>query len=498
MGTKDQLHTNMDNRTNVGSKSIHHEKNEFRMVLIKIYRFFFDVLLFYLAWIWFRYRCLFGMPAEGFRYNYYVTIVYAVLLYWFKNTFHADTFGYYRIRTIALAQFLSQVTVCMAVYFGVSIAWQKLKNPWVFVVLLSAQALIDIAWAYFGSIYYQRIYPKKRTLLIYRNDLDKKRFGATRGKPMERLYEIVDELKYDGSFHELEPKLKDYDAFFVAGVNSRCRNGILKYSKRNEIPCFVLPHIGDAIMQEAIHIQSFDSPVLYVNRTYVDPLYALVKRTFDIVVSGLALIILSPLMLITSLVIVLYDRGPAWYKQVRLTKDGKEFKIIKFRSMRVDAEKDGVARLSSGENDDRITPVGRVIRKLRIDELPQLINIFRGEMSVVGPRPERPEIAEQYYEKMPDFKLRLQVKAGLTGYAQIYGRYNSDPYEKLEFDLFYINQMSLTTDFQLCFATLLTFFSKDNTKGIEEGQTTALSDAKNEPIIDYEEVNGGDSPEADE
>ena len=262
----------------------------------------------------------------------------------------------------------------------------------------------------------------------------------------------------------------------MAGVNSQCRNGIAKYCKEEDIPGFFLPHVGDVIMQEAQHIQSFDSPVLFVQRSYLRPEYAFVKRAFDIFASLLGIIILSPLMLITAAAVKLYDRGPAIYKQVRLTKDGREFEIYKFRSMRVDAEKDGIARLSSGDHDDRITPVGKIARKCRLDELPQLFNILKGDMSIVGPRPERPEIAEEYYRKMPDFRLRLQVKAGLTGYAQVYGKYNTDPYEKLEFDLLYINHMSVLTDLQLMFATFAILFLPESTEGIEEGKTTALDD----------------------
>ena len=181
----------------------------------------------------------------------------------------------------------------------------------------------------------------------------------------------------------------------------------------------------------------------------------------------------------TAAAIKLYDGGPVFYKQVRLTKNGKHFKIIKFRSMRTDAEKDGVARLSTGDNDDRITPIGRIVRKHRLDELPQLINILKGDMSLVGPRPERPEIAEQYYQSMPDFRLRLQVQAGLTGYAQVYGRYNTDPYEKLEFDLMYINNINFFTDLMLFFATLSILFSSESTEGIADGTITAM-DNENE------------------
>ena len=166
-----------------------------------------------------------------------------------------------------------------------------------------------------------------------------------------------------------------------------------------------------------------------------------------------------------------YDHGPVLYKQVRLTKDGRLFEILKLRSMIVDAEKGG-ARLA-GAHDDRITPIGRIIRAIRFDELPQLFNILKGDMSIVGPRPERPEIAEQYRQELPAFDLRLQVKAGLTGYAQIYGRYNTEPQDKLKMDLMYINHASLAEDIKLIFATVRVLFLRDSTSGVAEGQTTA-------------------------
>lgn len=459
--------TGQNDTLDVGELYVQHEKNTYKMLFVKAYRFVLDIMLFYLAWILFRYGMLTGMSGYGFRYNYFVTIGYAVILYWFAKTYNANLFGYSRVRQLAIAQFMAQAFSISIVYLGVSIAWRRFRNPLFLLALLGLQLLIDIPWSYCGSEYFFRINPKKKTLLIYRNALDRKRFGAVHGKPIERLYKISDEIEFDGSFEEIKSKLDEYDAVFVAGVNSQCRNGILKYCKTRGIPGFFLPHVGDVIMRESTHIQSFDSPVLFVNRTITQPHYAFIKRTFDIVSSGVALIILSPLMFVTALVIFLYDRHSPFYKQVRLTKNGKRFKILKFRSMRIDAEKDGVARLSSGDNDDRITPVGKIIRKCRLDELPQLINIFKGDMSVVGPRPERPEIAEQYYKVMPEFKLRLQVKAGLTGYAQIYGKYNTDPYEKLEFDLLYINQMNMITDIQLCFATFSILFSSESTEGVE-------------------------------
>jgi lipopolysaccharide/colanic/teichoic acid biosynthesis glycosyltransferase len=218
----------------------------------------------------------------------------------------------------------------------------------------------------------------------------------------------------------------------------------------------------------------------YLQREYPQINYAVVlayllfKRLFDIAVAVVALVVLSPVMLITAAAVKLTDGGPVFYKQKRLTKNGKEFYVLKFRSMRQDAEKDGVARLSTGDADPRITPVGRVIRKLRIDELPQLFNILGGSMSIVGPRPERPEIAAQYAEELPEFNLRLQAKAGLTGYAQVYGKYNTTPYNKLQMDLMYIAHPSFFEDLRIIFATIKILFLPESTEGVAEGMETAM------------------------
>ena len=161
------------------------------------------------------------------------------------------------------------------------------------------------------------------------------------------------------------------------------------------------------------------------------------------------------------------------YKQIRCTRGGKEFAILKFRSMRVDAEKDGVARLAA-RHDSRITPIGRFIRAVRIDELPQLINILKGEMSFIGPRPERPEIIAQYLEEMPEFAFRTKVKAGLAGYAQVYGKYNTTPYDKLKLDLTYIESYSVWLDIKLMLLTLKILFRPESTEGVDEKQITAM------------------------
>ena len=231
-------------------------------------------------------------------------------------------------------------------------------------------------------------------------------------------------------------------------------------------------------MSGAKRMHMFHQPVLCVKRYSPAPEYLLCKRAFDIVFSAIVILITSPLMLGVAIAVKAQDGGPVFYRQKRLTKNGRTFDILKFRSMRTDAEKDGVARLSTGENDDRITPVGRVIRACRLDELPQLFNILGGSMSVVGPRPERPEIARQYESEIPEFNLRLQAKAGLTGYAQVYGKYNSTPYDKLQMDLMYIANLSIVEDLKIIFATIRILFMSESTEGVEAGQTTAMGEEK--------------------
>ena len=436
---------------------------------IKLLHYAAAIALFFLFWMLFRYGALLGVEDVGFRYNFYVAAGYAACLLFFSRTYNAYLLGYTRIRMLVFLQFLAQFFSALIVYGVVSLAWNVWKAPLWFLPMLALDALLDIAWSLWSNGWYFKLFPTKKTILIYRSEQDRIRLGNLRGKPAERLYKITKELQYDGSFHELKPLLTGYDAVFVAGVNSRCRNGILKYCKEQGIPGFFLPHVGDVIMQEAVHVQAFDAPVLYVARSELKPEYRIVKRLFDIVASLAGIVILSPVMLGIALAVRLCDGGPALYKQVRLTRNGKRFQILKFRSMRVDAEKDGPC-LSAGKDDDRVTPVGRIIRMCRLDELPQLFNILAGDMSFVGPRPERPEIAEEYCRTIPDFRLRLQVKAGLTGYAQVYGKYNTDPYEKLQFDLLYINHMSALTDIKLLFATMAILLLEEKTEGLKEKQ----------------------------
>lgn len=267
------------------------------------------------------------------------------------------------------------------------------------------------------------------------------------------------------------------NAVVLGDIPLKDRGPLLKFCYGHSIRVYLIPKITDVILMGADELHVFDSPMLLTREYSLNTEQRFFKRMIDIVCSLVLLVLASPIMLITAAAIKLYDGGPVLYKQVRCTQNQRQFQIMKFRSMRTDAEKDGVARLAQ-KNDSRITPIGKLIRKCRIDELPQLINILRGDMSFIGPRPERPEIIAQYLEVMPEFAFRMKVKAGLAGFAQVYGKYNTTPYDKLKLDLTYIENYSIWMDIKLMMLTLKILFWPDSTEGVETEQITALKEEK--------------------
>lgn len=404
--------------------------------------------------------------------DYLVVALFFVLFIIFGRVYDAFLMSMQRISEIVYAQFLAAAVSDFIMYIVIWLLSKHLPNILPGVAALIGQVVLAAVWAYNAHHAYFKIFPPQATAVIYDTRQGMEKLIGKYG--LDSKYKVVLTATADECIANLA-MLDGVSTVFMSGIHSHDRNVILKYCVENNIGTFVIPRIGDTIMSGAYPMHMFHLPMLKVGRYHPQPEYLFIKRLLDIVVSAVALVVLSPIFLVTAIAIKATDHGPVFYKQIRLTKDGKEFGILKFRSMRVDAEKDGVARLSSGEHDNRITPVGKVIRACRVDELPQLLNILRGELSIVGPRPERPEIAVQYCEEMPEFSLRLQAKAGLTGYAQIYGKYNTTPYDKLVMDLMYIAHPSIVEDLKIMFATVKILFMPESTEGISEGQTTAMS-----------------------
>lgn len=399
-----------------------------------------------------------------------VLLCYLVLSVFLYQTYNAYKIGMYRVGETFYSLTLANLIGDALTYLFACLLQWRLLNCVPMLLVFVAQTAISGLWCLAANKIYFKLYKPMKTLVIYKGEADLEKLHEI--VFFENRFDVIGQLRDPGDVFEILPKLRGCQAVIVSGIDATLRNGIVKACIDQNVACFFIPHIGDVIIAGAKHVQSFSVPIMETGRAALSPEYAFIKRALDIICSALALVVLSPFMLATALVIRAYDHGPVLYKQVRLTKDGKRYNILKFRSMRVDAEKDGVARLAS-DHDDRITPVGRIIRTIRFDELPQLINILKGDMSIVGPRPERPEIAAQYEKEMPAFSLRLQVKAGLTGTAQVYGRYNTEPRDKLKMDLMYINRMSLPEDLRLIFATVKILLMKESTQGVGNGQVTA-------------------------
>lgn len=390
-----------------------------------------------------------------------------------------------RISEIVYAQALATAFCDGIMYIIISLLSGHLLNILPMLAVLAVQIVISALWAFTTHHWYYRKFKPQATAIIYDERKGISQLISDYGLNIK--FDVTKVINISDCLNDLDI-LNDIKTVFLSGIHSHDRNRVLKYCVENSISVFVIPRIGDVIMSGARPIHMFHLPMLQVGRYMAQPEYLIIKRVLDIVFSLLILILTSPLMLLTAIAVKATDGGPVFYKQVRLTKDGRKFTMHKFRSMRVDAEKDGIARLSTGDKDDRITPVGKLIRKCRIDELPQLVDILVGNLSIVGPRPERPEIATQYCEEMPEFALRLQAKAGLTGYAQVYGKYNTTPYDKLQMDLMYIAHPSIIEDFKIMIATVKILFMPESTEGVSEGKINALEKTSRAVATDSIEI----------
>ena len=406
------------------------------------------------------------------RGNYLFVLIYAFLLFAFSNMYGALRIGYHKNVELIISQLMGTFIVNFITYFQLSLLCLQLMNVVYYLPMTVIQLLWAALWTIISNAVYRSIFPPRELLLVHGDrpiDSIVSKFATRKDKftisKTMNVSEGVEKICLEA--------LERYDAVVIWDIPVDDRNKILKFCYGKSIRVYIMPKISDVILSGAEQLHFFDSPLLLTREYPLKVEERFLQRFIDILFSVLLIIITFPFMIITALLVKCYDGGPILYKQVRCTIDEKEFKIVKFRSMRVDAEKDGVACLAK-KNDDRITPIGKFIRRVRLDELPQLFNILKGEMSFIGPRPERPEIIKQYMEVMPEFAYRMKVKAGLAGYAQVYGKYNTTPYDKLKLDLCYIEHYSVWLDLKLMLLTLKVLFTPDAMEGVKEEQVTAM------------------------
>ncbi|MCI7108464.1 MAG: sugar transferase [Lachnospiraceae bacterium] len=427
---------------------------------------------FMFGWVWYiMYVPMLDKANALFRRgNWAVIGMYVLFVFFFTKVFGGYRIGYMRVSDIILSQILAVLLAMGVAYLEICLVANAYLTPKPLILMTLTEIVFIIPWVILVRKGYQHLYPPRQLLVIYGNyspdDLIEK-INTRKDK-----YNICASESYRIGYEKLYPMMKRYNAVVLCDLPAEARNQIMKYCYQESIRTYVTPKISDILFRGADDIHLFDTPLLLSRNQGLSIVDLFVKRAMDIVISLIGIVIAAPFMLLIALAIKLYDRGPVLYKQERITKDGKPFMIYKFRSMTVHSEDEG-ARLAA-KGDSRVTPVGRLIRAIHFDELPQLFNILKGDMSVVGPRPERQIIADQYTEEIPEFVLRLKVKAGLTGYAQVYGKYNTTPYDKLKLDLTYIENYSVWMDVKILFLTFKILFQKENTEGVDQNQTTAI------------------------
>jgi len=428
-----------------------------------------------------------GMYVEGTFYPYYgkgkfvLGGIYALLIFVLFRSFDGFKFGYLRLSEIIVAQWIAVFLTNFITWLQLCLMANQMITPVPLLVLMVVEAVFIFVYAYLCSKLYQKMYaPKNMIMVIGSENAIYLKFKMDTRQDKYRIQKLI---SVNEGLEEICKQIVSYDAVVLNDVHAEIRNDIVKFCYANQIRVCLVPNISDIIIRDGTDfclLFTLCSASRYNTLTVTQKI---LKRLMDIVLCMMVAIVAAPVMLIVAIAIKLEDGGPVFYKQERVTLGGKKFNILKFRSMIVNAEKNGKAQLAT-EHDPRITKVGRFIRATRLDELPQLINILKGDMSIVGPRPERMELVQKYAQEIPEFPYRLKVKGGLTGYAQIYGKYNTSAYDKLRLDLMYIENYSLLLDIKLILLTIRIMLKKESTEGVDKVQE--LEQKKQEILADMD------------
>lgn len=438
----------------------------------RLLRFAFNILLlgclmFFFIRIWDRnYNdwIVFPFYYKGFL---LMGAFYALFFVIFSYILGGMKIGYLKSSSLMLSQTLALIAANVSIYLETVLLSARFVNIIPMIELTAIDIVVIFIWTFLVNRIFRKLFPARHILLLY-EEYDPSMLLRKVNSRKDR-YLIKKSMNVEEGWESITKEMCNYDAVFLCDIHSPLRNRLVKYCYANGIRSYITPKISDIIIRSSENIHMFDTPLLLSRNNGLSFEQKLVKRFMDIVISLVMLVITSPFMLVTAVAIKLYDGGPVFFRQKRCTINGREFYIHKFRSMIVNAEKEGEV-IPATDDDERITPVGKVIRKTRLDELPQFIDILKGDMSVVGPRPERVEHVEMYTRDIPEFSYRLKVKGGLTGYAQIYGKYNTTAYDKLKLDLMYIQNYSLLLDLKLIIMTVKIIFVKESTEGFEDAE----------------------------
>ena len=427
------------------------------------------------VWFW-HYNT--GIPKAFYFWGHvFIAVVYLMMLLFSSVMYVGLKIGSFRMIELTLSQGFATLVTNILFYAIICLLAYRFPTVIPLIIGMLVQCFAIGIWIIAATLGYRSLFPPIDVLLIYGgNNQD---IIIDRFKTRRHQFTVTRSMSVAEGTDMICSDVAKHEAVMLWDIPNEIRNTVFKSCYENDVDIYVSPKIMDIVLKGSQNLHLFDTPLLYTKRDPIEAEQRTIKRLFDIIFAVIMVVITSPVMLVTAVCVKVCDGGSVFYKQTRCTRGNREFQIIKFRSMIEHAEEDGKARLAS-KNDSRITPVGHVIRKLRIDELPQLFNVIKGDMSFVGPRPERPEKIKEYTAKMPEFSYRTKVVAGITGYAQVYGKYNTRPYDKLKLDLFYIENFSIWLDLRLLILTVKTLFMIGSSEGVADGGEPASEGDINE------------------
>ena len=416
---------------------------------------------------------------------FFTILIWLILYIKFGQVYRAFKIASNAIGETAFSQFLSIGFADLILYVAGCLVARRYVNvlPGAGIVVL--QSVMGFFWATRSKQYFLAHVEPRRCLLIYDADITghERIKGQELAKKLEgtygHLFKIEQRIPVSENFDETLTEVANYPVIFIYDMPLEKRSRIVNYCVNTGKRFYVTPTIEDVVARGYDVKHFIDTPLMEYNGTFKNAQTYFGKRALDIIISLLMLMVTSPIMLIAAIAIKLEDGGTVFFKQARVGQGGKVFNILKFRSMIMNAEKDGKPQPAVA-GDSRITKVGKILRSTRLDELPQLFNILAGNLSLVGPRPERCEHVAIFTDELPEFSYRLRVPAGLTGYAQIYGKYNTSARDKLLLDLLYVEQQSFLMDMRIVFMTVKIMFTQESTEGFDEKKSNAINQKASE------------------
>lgn len=437
-------------------------KSILKLALVLVLILILGIIFFYIWTSYYNKILRFPYVMKG---NIFLMLTYMVILYIFMLIYDCNNISENRVPNLIFSETLAFLSCNILVYFVMIIpaaALGLMPIMPIFYMCIFDFVIVGI-WSYLVNTIFRYFFPPKDLLLITsKTSIDD---VVIKFSKRNDLYRIKDKIIYDDNINDVCKKCNQYEDILIGDITSEVRNDLIKHCFNNDSNVYVVPKISDILLKYSDDIFAFDTPIYLSANFGLSLENRIFKRLVDIVLSLFVIIVFFPIWLFISFLIKLEDGGNIFFIQERITIDEKSFNIIKFRSMKVNSNKIVAPTLV---DDERITKIGKFIRKFHIDEIPQFINVLIGDMSVVGPRPERIEHVRLYSSEIKEFKYRLKVKAGITGLAQIYGKYNTTAIDKLKLDLIYIKKSSFMFDIELILRTLKVLIIKDNTEGFDE------------------------------